>query len=79
MASKLFCQCRRRILRAGEARGRDCERVAMALMERGLAGTTIRAISPRAMWGFILGMGGGGRDIMGAGFMARGVFGGFDG
>src|ERR1700676_547727 len=79
MASKLFWPCRKRTLRADEARGRDCVRVAMALTEQGLAATTIRAISPRAMWGFIPGMDGGDRDIMGAGFMARGVFGAFDG
>jgi hypothetical protein len=53
-------------------------RVATALTELGLAVTTIRAISPRVMWGFIRGMGGGARDTMGAGFMGRGVSGAFD-
>jgi hypothetical protein len=53
-------------------------RVAMALTQLALAVTTIHAISPRVMWGFIRGMGGGARDIMGAGFMGREVFGAFD-
>src|ERR1700675_820685 len=49
----------------------------MAFTEPGLA-VTIRAISPRGMWGFIRDMGGGAQDIMVAGFMGRGVSGAFD-
>ena len=59
---------------AGEARGRGCVR----LTELALAVTTIHAISPQVMWGFLRGMAGGARDITDAGFMGREVFGAFD-
>jgi len=53
-------------------------RVAMALTELALAVTTIHAISPRVMWGFIRVMAGGARDTMGTGFMGRAAIGAFD-